>query len=252
MLVAMGRPTPPVEARRDLADFTHPDTHNWNWTAHRVLNNALVTVAPEHIRGRLLDIGCGLKPYGPLLAPYVTEHVGVDHPDSPHALTSVDVLATAYDIPLDDASFDTVLLTEVLEHLERPADALAECFRLLRPGGRLILTTPFIWTVHEAPRDFYRFSPFGLRYQAEQAGFTDLTLMPLGGQWTMLALMTGYALGKSPARRLGRGLGGLQRGMQRVAVRLDHRWFEPWLAHGHLLVATRPPERAGAADAGVS
>ncbi|HWE12000.1 MAG TPA: class I SAM-dependent methyltransferase, partial [Solirubrobacteraceae bacterium] len=247
----MGRPRPSVEARLDLADFRHPDTHSWNWTAHRLLNNALVSVAPEHIGGRLLDVGCGLKPYRPLLAPYITEHVGVDHPESPHALTSVDVLATAYDIPLEDRSFDTILMTEVLEHLERPADAMAEAFRLLRPGGRLILTTPFIWTLHEAPRDFYRFSPFGLRYLAEQAGFAAVAVTPLAGQWTMLALMTGYALGKSPARRLGRGLGCLQRAMQRVAISMDHRWFEPWLAHGHLLVAQRPHQDAPAADPGV-
>jgi SAM-dependent methyltransferase len=236
----MGRPRPEIEARRDLADYTHPDTHSWNWAAHRVLNNALVTVAPEHIRGRLLDVGCGLKPYGPLLAPYITEHVGVDHPDSPHALTSVDVLATAYDIPLEDGSFDTVLMTEVLEHLERPADAVAESFRLLRSGGRLILTTPFIWTLHEAPRDFYRFSPFGLRYLAEEAGFREVTVTPLAGQWTMLALMSGYALGNSPAKRLGRGLGPLQLCLQRLGIQLDRRWFRPWLAHGHLMVAQRP------------
>lgn len=229
-----------MEARRDLTAFRHPDTHRFNWLAHRLLNNALVTVAPEHITGRLLDVGCGLKPYAPLLAPYVTEHVGVDHPDSPHALTSVDVLATAYDIPLEDGSFDTVLLSEVLEHLERPADALAECHRLLRPGGKLILTTPFIWTLHEEPRDFYRFSPYGLRYLAEQAGLSELAVIPLAGQWVMLALMLGYALGRSPARRLGERLGAVQMALQRLAIRVDHRWFEPWLAHGHLLVAQRP------------
>ncbi|HWE11718.1 MAG TPA: class I SAM-dependent methyltransferase [Solirubrobacteraceae bacterium] len=237
----MDRPSPPVEARRDLAAFTHPDTHSWNWVAHRVLNNALVAVAPRHIHGRLLDIGCGLKPYGPLLAPYITEHVGVDHPDSPHALTSVDVLATAYDIPLENASFDTILMSEVLEHLERPTQALTECHRLLRPGGKLILTTPFIWTLHEEPRDFYRFTPYGLRYQAEQSGLDVLEVAPLGGQWGTLALMLGYALARSPARRLGRHLGAVQLGLQRVATRLDHRWFEPWLAHAHLMVAQRPP-----------
>lgn len=236
----MARQRPPVEARRDLTAFRHPDTHSWNRLAHRLLNNALAGAAPAHIRGRLLDVGCGLKPYAPLLAPYVTEHVGVDHPDSPHALTSVDVLATAYDIPLESASFDTVLMSEVLEHLERPGDALAESHRLLKPGGKLILTTPFIWTLHEEPRDFYRFSPYGLRYEAEQAGFSEMTVIPLAGQWVMLALMLGYALGRSPARRLGRGMRFVHTALQGAAIRLDYRWFEPWLAHGHLLVAQRP------------
>lgn len=238
-----------MEARRDLVAFTHPDTYPRNWLAHRLLNNALTSVAPEHIHGRLLDIGCGLKPYAPLLAPYVTEHVGVDHPESPHALTSVDVLATAYDIPLKSESFDTVLMSEVLEHLERPVDALAECHRLLRPGGKLILTTPFVWTLHEEPRDFYRFSPYGLRYVAEQAGFSDLVVIPLAGQWVMLAIMLGYALGRSPARRLGGRLGILLTALQRLAIRLDYRWFEPWLAHGHLLIAQRPRQAPQAGPA---
>jgi SAM-dependent methyltransferase len=236
----MGRPRPSVEARRDLAGFRHPDTHSWNWLAHRVLNNALASAAPHHVNGRLLDIGCGLKPYARLVAPYITEHVGVDHPGSPHALTSVDVLADAYEIPLESASFDTILMSEVLEHLERPTDALTECHRLLRPGGKLILSTPFIWTLHEEPRDFYRYSPYGLRYLAERAGFDVVAVTPLGGQWITLALMLGYALGRSPARRLGPRLGAVQLWLQRAATRLDHRWFEPWLAHAHLMVAQRP------------
>ncbi len=69
------------------------------------------------------------------------------------------MLATAYEIPLEDGSFDTVLMTEVLEHLEEPARGLAEAGRLLRPGGKLILTTPFMWPLHEEPRDFFRYSP---------------------------------------------------------------------------------------------
>jgi hypothetical protein len=74
---------PPIDARRDSTAFRHPDTHPWNAVGHAVLNNALASLAPAHMTGRLLDIGCGLKPYELMFAPYVTEHVGVDHPDSP-------------------------------------------------------------------------------------------------------------------------------------------------------------------------
>jgi len=158
------RQRPPVPARVDLTGLHHPTETPANALAHRQLNNALAIAARAHARGRLLDVGCGEKPYAPLFRDLVDEHVGVDHPESIHPLSAVDVLATAYDIPLEDASFDTVLMTEVLEHLEEPARAIAEARRLLRPGGNLILSTPFMWPLHEEPRDFFRYSPHGLRH----------------------------------------------------------------------------------------
>src|SRR4029077_12413199 len=106
---------------------------------------------------------------------------------------AVDVDATAYDIPLPDGEAQTVLLTEVLEHLERPADALAECFRLLAPGDDIIATTPLFWPVHDA-RDFYRYTPQGLRYLFEGAAFEVVELRPLGGLWSTVAIEVSYGL----------------------------------------------------------
>lgn len=223
-----------------MTTFRHPDTHPWNEAAHTALNEAFAALAPSHVRGKLLDIGCGLKPYKPMFAPYVTEHVGVDHPDSPHSASSVDVLASAYEIPLPDQSVDTILLSEVLEHLEQPEDALSECFRLLMPGGKILLSTPMVWTLHEEPRDFYRFTPYGLRYLLETAGFSVLEVIPLGGQWTTLALMFGYAVGQTPLRSWSRIVYGTQFISQRVGKWLDHRNFRPWLSHAHLALAQRP------------
>ncbi len=230
----------PVPSRTELVHIEHATENPFNRLAHRQINNALVLAARSHARGRLLDVGCGTKPYAPLFAPYVDEHVGVDHPDSPHALTAVDVLATAYEIPLESASFDTALLTEVLEHLERPEHALREVLRLLRPGGAVIVTTPFLWPLHEEPRDFFRYSEYGLRHVLEAAGFERVEVTPLSGQWTTLALFSGYALRRSPARRLGSLLDGFALVQQRVAARLDERWFEPWFSWNHLAVARKP------------
>src|SRR3954471_567260 len=173
------RQRPPVPARVDLTGLRHPTETPANALAHRQLNNALAIAARAHARGRLLDVGCGEKPYAPLFRDLVDEHVGVDHPESIHPLRAVDVLATAYDIPLEDASFDTVLMTEVLEHLEEPARAIAEARRLLRTGGKLILSTPFMWPLHEEPRDFFRYSPHGLRHLLQ--GFEPVTITPVAG-----------------------------------------------------------------------
>jgi SAM-dependent methyltransferase len=225
---------------RELIDVGHPGEHPYNWLAHRQLDTVLGRAAREHARGRLVDIGCGLKPYRRLFAGFVTEHVGVDHPDSPHADTAVDVLATAYAIPEPDASYDTALMSEVLEHLERPLDALREAHRLLRPGGKIILTTPLVWVLHEEPRDFYRYTPYALEHLLADAGFAEIRVEPISGQWTTLALMGSYALTRSPAQRAPRVTAAVARGAQRLALRLDERWPQPWLSWNHLAVAVRP------------
>lgn len=76
--------------------------------------------------GRMIDIGCGNKPLEKAFAPFVDEHVGVDHELTLHDLSRSDLVGTAYELPVEDSSFDTVLCTAVLEHLEEPAAALRE------------------------------------------------------------------------------------------------------------------------------
>jgi len=129
----------------------------------------------------MVDIGCGEKPYAPLFAPYVKRHIGVDHADSYHCDEEVDVCANAYDTTLPDDFADTVLSTAVLEHLERPRDAMREIQRILRPGGHLILTAPLFWHLHEEPRDFFRYTSHGLKYLLEEAGLQPVEIKPLSG-----------------------------------------------------------------------
>jgi SAM-dependent methyltransferase len=152
-----------------------------NWLVHRIMNRHLAHVARAHAQGRLLDVGCGEKPYRAIFAPFVTEHVGLDHAGTQHACDAIDLYGYADAIPAEAMSFDTVLCTAVLEHVEEPARAIEEMHRVLRPGGVLILTAPLFWQVHEAPRDFYRYTEYGLRYLFEKAGFTIVELTPLSG-----------------------------------------------------------------------
>lgn len=158
------------------------------------LREAIRGRAAIHAHGRLIDIGCGTKQYERLLAPYVTEHVGVDHALGTHGLTKVDIVSSAYDIPVADASFDTALMTEVLEHLDEPLAALVECARILRPDGMLILTAPFIWHLHEEPRDFFRYSGYGLAHLLDSAGFEVVEVSSLGGFWTTFGQLLVYNL----------------------------------------------------------
>jgi ubiquinone/menaquinone biosynthesis C-methylase UbiE len=226
---------PPIPVDRNLDPSAHPTGNDFNWLAKRQVANAIALAAQEHATGRLIDIGCGEKPYQAMFAPYVQEHVGVDHADSPHALSFVDVTATAYDIPLEDSTFDTALMSELLEHLETPGIALGEAHRLLKPGGWLILTSPFMWVIHEAPRDFYRYSPFALQWLLEQAGFENIEVTPIAGQWTTLSLLASYALRNSVGNRSRHAA----RFVQNVGMRLERHQFRPWMSWNHVAVGQR-------------
>lgn len=118
-----------------------------------------------------------------MFAPYVTEHIGLDHQDSLHTKDNVDIFGSAYKIPRENECFDTVLCTAVLEHLEEPDKAIAESNRVLKKGGIAIYTVPFFWHLHEEPRDFYRYTKYGLKYLFEKNGFEVVELKALSGFW---------------------------------------------------------------------
>jgi SAM-dependent methyltransferase len=159
----------------------HPNAHAKNWLVHKIHDRALAELLKQYASGILVDIGCGEKPYAALTSGLVSRHVGVDHPDTQHTKSAIDVLASAYETTLDDGYADTVLCTVVLEHLERPQDAICEMYRILKPGGRMILSAPFFWHLHEEPRDFFRYSKYGLEYLLKVAGFELVALKPLSG-----------------------------------------------------------------------
>ena len=142
--------------------------------ARKGLRDALAGMLPE-LRGEVLDVGCGTKPYRDLVP--ATRYVGLDY-DSPlrRETGAADVFYDGGRFPLADAAFDGALCTQVLEHVFTPEEFLGEIRRVLRPGGVLVLTVPFIWDEHEQPHDFGRYSSFGLRALLERAGFEVLRL----------------------------------------------------------------------------
>ena len=165
-----------------------------NWLVYKIHDECLVDVAKKYAKGRLVDIGCGTKPYEKLITPYITEHIGVDHEDTMHDKSKVDLWGTAYSIPAEDEYFDSALCTAVLEHLEEPEDALRECFRVLKPGGYAIYSIPFIWHIHEEPRDFYRYSKYGIKYLFEKVGFEMTEIKALSGFWVTFGQLFVYNL----------------------------------------------------------
>jgi SAM-dependent methyltransferase len=121
--------------------------------------------------GRILDVGCGTRPYEGLFASW--DYVGIDVEESGRAgeLKHVDRYFDGRSIPFEDGSFDAVMCTEVLEHCVDPVALTAEMHRVLRPGGGAVITVPFMWGEHEIPYDFRRYSINGISQLLEAAGF---------------------------------------------------------------------------------
>lgn len=135
------------------------------------------------VKGVLLDAGCGNQPFADWYHPLVERVVALDAAP----LEGVSVVGFADQLPFAEGSFDTVLCTEVLEHVANAEYACAELFRVLRPGGYLVVTVPYLYPTHEAPYDFRRFTHYGLRSLLERHGFEVVALDAKGGPVLLVA-----------------------------------------------------------------
>jgi ubiquinone/menaquinone biosynthesis C-methylase UbiE len=149
------------------------------------------------------------------VASHVTSHPRYD-------LSGIDFQSTATALPIREASLDCVLCTEVLEHVRDPATALQEIARVLRGGGYLILTVPFLVELHEEPEDYYRYTSHGLAYLLREAGFevercvtkgdalavlVSFAQWPLFKMWSALSAASGMRWLYSPRNPVLWGLG---------------------------------------------
>jgi SAM-dependent methyltransferase len=157
---------------------------------------AYARVIVAHARGRLLDMGCGAVPLYAVYRPFVSDVICIDWERngeaSPHLDLTVDLNGP---LPLASESVDTILATDVLEHLVEPAAAVAEAARILRPDGRLIAGVPFMYWIHEQPHDYYRYTEFALRSFAERSGLEVVELAPYGGLPEIFCDMIAKAIG---------------------------------------------------------
>ncbi len=137
---------------------------------------------------RLLDVGCGTRPYEHLFAPHVAEYVGVDV-----ANPAADLEGTVEEIPVPDAGFDLVLCTQTLEHAADPRRAVQELRRVVAPGGRVLASTHGVQVYHPNPVDLWRWTHAGLeRLFGENGAWSAVTVTPGAGTAACLGMLIAH------------------------------------------------------------
>ena len=123
-----------------------------------------------NLNGKLLDVGCGTKPYENICN--VDEYIGLEIDDEGNRQHNyADVFYDGKTIPFEDKSFDSILSNQVFEHVFNPNQFLKEINRVTKVGGRFLITVPFVWDEHEQPYDYARYSSFGLKHILAENGF---------------------------------------------------------------------------------
>lgn len=161
------------------------------WLDRVCLRRSVESLARES-HGVLLDVGVSEAPYRELFAPYVSRYFGLEYPPSildkqpemwsilEAVKVPVQVFGDGTRLPVRDSSIDTVLSTEVLEHVPHPELLMREMARVVKPGGKVLVTVPFIQPLHELPSDYHRFTPSALRSYAVEAGLAVVSITPRG------------------------------------------------------------------------
>ena len=166
-----------------------------NWLAHRINKNCVVFML-KYLKGTVLDIGCGNKPYEHIFQSNISEYIGLEHPNTLHKNNKIDIFGDACCLPIKNSTIDCVVSFQVMEHVAEPNQMLAEIYRVLKNDGVVAVTTPFMWGIHEAPHDYYRYTKYGLEYLFKKHGFEIIELKANTGYWSTAGLRFNYYLAR--------------------------------------------------------
>lgn len=143
-----------------------------------------------HAKGRLLDLGCGKVPLFDTYRDYITDNICVDWENTTYKHDRLDTYTNDHldfeadltkELPCADDEFDTIILSDVLEHVAEPERLCREIARVLSPTGKLLMNVPFYYMLHEEPHDYYRYTEFALRRLMDRSGLQILQLRTMGG-----------------------------------------------------------------------
>ena len=166
-------------------DRRHPSRGTQSWSIRDPLSRWLETEGKAAAGLRVLDVGCGVKPYLPYFAT-AREYIGVDIAQTEYA----DLVGSIEQLPVADASFDVVLCIQVLEHVDDPSQGIRELHRVTRPGGRVLLSTHGTHAFHPSPADYWRWTHTGLERLFEASGlWRSVSVTPGAGTCACLGML---------------------------------------------------------------
>lgn len=135
----------------------------------------------------ILDAGAGESVYKKLFAHCNYKAIDLAIGESRWNYANLDYIGPLHEMPIENDTFDAVLCTQVLEHLEWPRESVKEMYRVLKPDGKLFMTVPMAHPEHQTPYDFFRYTSYGLESICKHAGFHDIKIAPFGGLWVRWA-----------------------------------------------------------------
>lgn len=169
----------------------HSNRKGYNWLIYD-LSDHFLEKSTKYFKGKLYDLGAGECPYKTFFLQYASEYISVDWCDSHHDIDVDYVTDLNSRLPIESSVADTVTSLSVMEHLYEPQTMLNEAYRILKPGGYLILQVPWQWRIHEAPHDYFRYTPYGLEHMLKKAGFQDIIIEAQSGVFTTLFMKFNY------------------------------------------------------------
>ena len=187
--------TEPIDTIESAVDreFLNPSKRRPHYLERISIVKALKKAQHQVKSGMILDVGCGMKPYKSLLNASGSTYYGTDYPltmkGSYGKSTKADFFSESTLLPFNNNTFDTLLSTQMLEHVSDPKKVIQEMGRVLKPGGIMILSAPMTWPLHEEPYDFFRYTLHGLRHLLQKANFEILDEIPRGNNFTTMAQM---------------------------------------------------------------
>ena len=154
------------------------------WYVTRFVEEVAKSLPPG---SSVLDAGAGECVYKTLLSHCDYKAIDLAVGEENWNYGNLDYIGPLHDMPVWSDSFDAVLCTQVLEHVEWPRESVKEMYRVLKPGGRLFVTVPMSQGEHQIPYDFFRYTSYGLRSICQHAGFKEVEIKPFGGILTRWA-----------------------------------------------------------------